>query len=80
MLISLFGYVQCDIEIFENLQKNFVGRDDIGPLTEEFAENEGLSIQPRRKQISSYLLDNGRVITPLLLFQLYLGLVAKNIA
>ena len=71
----MFNVILKYLRIFKKI---FVGRDDIGPLTEEFAKNEGLSIQPRRKQISSYFLENGRVITPLLLFQLYLGLVCKK--
>ena len=50
---SLFGYVQCDIEVPENLREFFVnfphifkninfGRDDSGPFLKEDAEKEGL--------------------------------------
>ena len=86
---SLFGYVQCDIEISENFrevfanfppnQKNInVVRDDIVPLMKEYAEKEGLLNQPRRMLISSYLLENEAIITPLLLVFVDLRLVSKN--
>ena len=44
-----------------------------------YAEQEGLLSQPRRMLISSYPLENGTLITPLLLFYLSLGLVCKKI-
>ena len=76
---KLFGYVQCDIEVPEELKKKFasfppifintnVGRDDIGSLTHDYAEKEGFLCQPRKMLISSYFLENGTLITPLLLF------------
>ena len=72
---SLFGYVQCGIEVPGNLLEasaNFppifkninVERDDIGPFMEKHAEKEGISTQPRRLLRSSYILDNGTIITP----------------
>ena len=87
---SLFGYVQCDIELLENLREAFAnfppifknldaGRDDIGSFIKEFAEKEGLLTQLRRMIISSFFLENGPIITPLLLFYLDLGLVCKKI-
>ena len=50
---SLFGYVQCDNEIPQNLgegvanfspifNNNNVGRDDIGPFMKEYAKKEGV--------------------------------------
>ena len=36
-------------------------------------------VQPRRMLISSFILTNGTIISPLLLFYLKLGLVCKNI-
>ena len=86
---KLFGYVQCDIEVPEELQKKFanfppifkntnVGRHDIGLLMRVFAEKEGLLCQPRKMLISSYFLENGFLITPLLQFFLDLGLVCKK--
>ena len=86
---KMFGYVQCDIEVPEEFQKKFaifppsfkntnVGRHDIGLLMKGYAEKEGLVCQPRKMLISSYFLENGTLITPLLLFYLDLGLVCKK--
>ena len=46
---------------------------------QDYAEKEGLLCQPRKMLISSYFLENGTLITPLLLFYLELGLVCKKI-
>ena len=86
----LFGYVQCDIEVPEHLRdylskfppifKNtVVSTKDIEDLMKEYAEKEGIMSQPRRMLISSFILTNGTIITPLLLFYLKLGLVCKKI-
>ena len=40
----------------------------------EYAEREGILSQPRRMLISSFHLNNGAIITPLLIFYLHLGL------
>ena len=45
----------------------------------DYAEKEGLLSQPRKMLISSYFLENGTLITPLLLFYLDLGLVCKKV-
>ena len=87
---KLFGYVQCDIEVPEELKKKFasfkpifkntnVGRHDIGSLMQDYAEKEALLCQPRKTLISSFILENGTVITLLLLFYLELGLVCEKI-
>ena len=87
---KLFGYVQCDIEVPENLKANFanfppifkntlVSKSDIGDLMKNYAEEEKLLSQPRKMLISSFTLQNGTVITPLLLFYLQLGLVCTKI-
>ena len=87
---KLFGYVQCDIEVPEELQKKFanfppffkntnVGRHDIGLLMKDYAEKEALLCQPRKMLISSYFFENGTLITLLLLFYLELGLVCEKI-
>ena len=84
----MFGYVQCDIEVPEELKKKFanfpsifkntnVGRHDIGSLMKAYAEKEGLLCQPRKMLISSYFLENATLITPLLLFNSDFGLVCK---
>ena len=86
---SLFGYVQCDIEATENLGETFanfppifnkvnVGRDDISPFMKECFEKEGILTQTWRRLISSCFLENGTIITPLLLFYLDLGPVCKK--
>ena len=86
----LFGYVQCDIELPEHLPDYFsnfppilkntvVSGDDLCNLMKQYAENENIMLQPRRMLISSFILTNGIIITPLLLFYLKLGLVPKNI-
>ena len=86
----LFGYVQCEFEVPEHLQSYFsnfppiftnivVSREDIGTLLREDAEKENIMPQPWRMLLSSFILLNGTIITPLLLFFLKLGLVCKKI-
>ena len=85
----LIGYVQCDIEVPEELKKNFailspifkdanVGRHDIGLLMKHYAEKEGLLCQPRKLIISSYFLENGTLIIPRLLLYVDLALVCQK--
>ena len=85
----LFGYVQCDIEVPEHLRDYFsnfppifkntlVSRDDFGNLMKEYAEKERIMPQLRRMLISSFILSNNTIITPLLFF-LKLGLVCRKI-
>ena len=86
----LFGYVQGSIEVPEHLRDYFsnfppifknpaVSRNDIGNLMKQYAEKENIMVQPRRILISSFILTNGTIITPLLLFYFQLGLVCKKI-
>ena len=86
---NLFGYVQCDIEVPEKLTENFanfppvfknilVSKNDIGDLMKTYAEEEGIMSQPRKMLISSFTLQNGTLITPLLLFYLQLRLVVPQ--
>ena len=87
---SLFGYVQCDIEVPENLRVNFanfppifkntlVSKNDIGDLMKTYAEEGGIISQPRKMLTTSFTLENGTLITPLLLFCQQLGLVVTKI-
>ena len=87
---KLFGYVQCDIEVPENLRANFanfppkfkntlVSKSDIRDLMKNYAEEEILLFQPRKMLISSFTLQNGTLITPLLIYYLQLGLVCTKI-
>ena len=82
--------MQCDIEVPENLRANFanfppifknplVSKSDIGDLMKNYAEEEKFLSQPRKTLISSFTLQNGTLITPLLLFHLHLGLVCTKI-
>ena len=52
---------------------------DIGELMKNYAEEEGKMSQPRKMLISSFILQNGYLITPLPLFDLQLGLVVTKI-
>ena len=45
----------------------------------EYAEKEGIMLQPRRMLISSFHLKNGSIITPLLVYYLHLGLECTKI-
>ena len=87
---EFFGYVQCDIEVPEHLRSYFsnfppifkntvVSMEDIDTLMREYAEKENIMPQPMRMLISSFILLNGTIITPLLWFYLKLGLVRKKI-
>ena len=87
---KLFGYVQCDFEGPEKIRANFasfppifknilVSKNDIGDLMETNAKEEGKMSQPGKMLLSSFTLQNGTLITPLLLFYLQLGLVCTKI-
>ena len=87
---QLFGYVQCGIEVLELLRSYFskfpplfkntvVSREDFGDLMREFAETENFMAQPLKMLMSSFVLTNGTIIPPLLLFCLKVGLVCKKI-
>ena len=87
---KLFGYVQCDLKVPEELCERFanfppifknsdVGRENIGNFMLEYAEKNALLLKPQRMLIWSYKLNNGIVITPLLKFYLKLGLRCTKI-
>ena len=87
---DLIGEVDCSLEVpehsypyFEDFPANFknfeVGRDDIGNHMKEFAERHKLLSKPRKLLISSFKLDRGPNITPLLLFYLEKGVILKNV-
>ena len=88
---KLFGYVQCDIGLHKILRSEldnfppifkktlFISKNDIGDLMKTYAEEEGILSQPRKMLISSFTLQNGTLITPLLLFCLQLSLVGTKI-
>ena len=85
----IFGYVQCNIEVPENLRANFanflpiskvtlVNKNDIGDLMKTYAEEEGIMSQPQKMLISSFTVQNATLFT-LLLFYLQLRLVCTKI-
>ena len=87
---QLYNYVQCDIEVPENLRPKFnkfppifkntlVSRSDIGDFMKNYADEERFLSQPRKMLISTFTLQNGTLITPLLLFYLQMGLVVTKI-
>ena len=87
---NVFGYVQCDIEVPENLRATFanfppifkntlVSKNDIGDLMETYAQEEEITSQPRKMLISSFTLQKRTLITPLVFFYLQLGLVVTKI-
>ena len=80
---QLFGYVQCDLEVPDGLKNKFsnfppilnnfiVSQADIGDYMKDYAIDNLLLKQPQRMLISSFKLENGTVITPLLNFDLSL--------
>ena len=82
--------MQCDIEVPDFLRSKFdnfppifkntlVSKSDIRDLMKNYAEEERVMSQPRKMLISSFTLQNGTLITPLLLFYLQLGLVCTKI-
>ena len=81
--------MQCDIEVPEKMRSKFdnflpifkntlVSKSDIGDLMKNYAEEEKLLSQPQKKLLSSFTLQNGTLVTPLLLFLLQLGLVVTK--
>ena len=84
------GYVQCDIQVPDILRANVdyfppiprnapFSRNDVGDLMKKFAEEEGLLSQPLEMLISIFTLQNGTLLTPLLLLYLQLELVCTKI-
>ena len=87
---SLFGNVQCDLIVPDELKPTFsnfppifknidVSRNDIGEYIKNYAEENDLLKNPQRMLISSFNLENGTIITPLLNFYLNLGLQCTKI-
>ena len=87
---KMFGYVQCDLSVPDELKAKFsnfppiyknidVYRNDIGEYMKTYAEENDLLKQSQRKLISSFKLTNGTLITPLFNFYLDLGLQCTKI-
>ena len=87
---SLYGYIQCDLVVPDELKAKFsnfppifknteVGRNDIGEYMQNYAIENDLLKHPQRLLISSFKLKNGSIITPLFIFCLELGLQCTKI-
>ena len=87
---NLFGYVQCDFKVPDHLKADFanfhpffkntvVSRNDIGCLMKDYEEKEGIMSQPRKMLISRFHLRNGRIVIPLFIYYLHLGLECTKI-
>ena len=87
---KMFGYVQLGNEVSKNFSSNFAnfppifkntlgGKNDSGDSMKKYAQEEGIMFQRRKMLISGYTLQNGTLITPLLLFYFELGLVCTKI-
>ena len=86
----MFGYVQCDLEVpaglkymfsnFPSIFKNFnVSQANIGDYMRDYAVDNNLLKQPQRMLFSSFNLENGTIITPLLNFCISIGLKCTRI-
>ncbi len=86
----LFGIVECDIELPEDLHYRFdkfppifanrlISRTDIGPHMRQFAEANGLMKTPRRALVSLHKADRIMLTTPLLKWYLRNGLRVTRI-
>ena len=82
---EMFGYVQCDLEVPAGLKYKFlkfppifksfnVNRADIGDYMRVQAVENNLLKQPQRMLISSFNMENGVIVSPLLNFYINLGL------
>ncbi|XP_070178816.1 uncharacterized protein, partial [Littorina saxatilis] len=87
---SLFGLVQCDVEVPERLRDYFsemppifkntvVGREVIGEFMKTYAERHRLLTQPRKTLIGSFTGKHILLITPLLQWYLHHGLKVLDV-
>ena len=87
---TLFGMVECDIHVPDNLREHFaemqpifknttVTRDDIGPFMRQYAEENDIMSTPRRMLVGSYHGEKILLATPLLRWYLAHGLVVDHV-
>ena len=87
---SLYGYIQCDLVVPDELKAKFsnfppicknteVGKIDIGEYRQNYANENDLLQHPQQMLISSFKLENGSIITPLFNFYIELGLQRTNV-
>ena len=87
---TMFGYVQCDLSVPDELKAKFsnfhpifknigVTRNDIEEYMKTYAEENDLLKLPQRMLISSLKFTNGTLMTPLFNFYLDLGLQCTKV-
>ena len=87
---SLFGFIECDVQVPESLRKQFeemtsifknteVNLKDIGEFMREYAKEHNIKDTPRRLLIGSYFGEKIGLSTPLLQWYLNKGLVVTRI-
>ena len=87
---QLFGVIECDIQVPEDLKSKFsemcpifknteISREDIGEYMKTFAEENNIMPQPRRSLIGSFFGTKILLATPLVQWYLEHGLVITRI-
>ena len=87
---SLFGLVECDIHVPEELKDYFsemtpifkhatISKDDVSPLMQQYADHNGLMNTPTKSLIGSYTGEKIMLATPLLQWYIEHGLVVTKI-
>ena len=87
---SLFGFVECDVQVPQSLGKQFeemtpifinteVNLKDVGEFMQEYAKEHNIKDTPRRLLIGSYFGEKIGLSTPLLQWYLNKGLVVTHI-
>jgi hypothetical protein len=87
---KLFGMVECDIEVPQQLRSYFsemqpifknaeISKDDIGDTMKDYAEQHNIMSQPRRSLIGSFFGKNVLLATPLLKWYVSHGLLVTKV-
>ena len=87
---SLYGSIQCDLVVQDELKAKFsnfppifknteVGRNDIGEFMQKYGIENDLLKHPQRMLISSFKLEKGSIITPLFNLNMELGLQCTKV-
>ena len=87
---SLFGVVECDVQVPDHLKPKFaemcpifknteISRNDIGEYMKAFAEEQNIMPQARRSLIGSYFGEKVLLATPLIKWYLEHGLDVTHI-
>ena len=87
---SLYGYIQCDLVVPDELKAKFsnfppifknteIGSNDIGEYMKKYAIENDLLKHPQRMLISGFKQENCSIITPLFNFYMELGLQCTKV-